>query len=118
MADDAKHDRSGLGLGIFIQDLRYALRTLRKAPVFTLAAAFTLAAGVGASTAIFSMVDGVLLHRLPIGSGDRLEHLPAPSAHSANHPSSEIARTRPARALQTRTAVADFPSPPFPPSRA
>ncbi|MEO7996964.1 MAG: ABC transporter permease [Gemmatimonadaceae bacterium] len=56
----------------FIHDLRIALRALWRAPAFTIAAVLTLAVGIGANTAIFSVVDGVLLRPAPFANIDRL----------------------------------------------
>ena len=56
----------------FLQDLRFALRLLRRNPGFTLIAIFVLAVGIGASTAIFTLVDSVLLRPLPYQDANRL----------------------------------------------
>ena len=89
---------------MLIRDLRYALRTLARSRGFALAVVLTLGLGIGANTAIFSVVRGVLLRPLPHRDGDRLVYL----RHSIKGPGGESINFSVPEILDFRNAAKSF----------
>ena len=91
-----------VSLEAVMQDLRYAVRYLAKSPGFTVAAVLSLALGIGANTAIFSMVNATLIRRLPVERSSELVSVGSPSPSGVfSYPSFDDLR-------RTNTSLADL----------
>ena len=98
-----------------LHDLRFAFRSLRKSPGFTVIAILTLALGIGANTAVFSMIRGVLLRPLPYEHGERLVYLrqPAPRAGVANAQFSPLELADYRQRSRSLESIVEYHSMPF-----
>ena len=81
--EQCEQQRPGWWIGTVLQDLRYALRGFRRIPLFSLSVVATLALGIGATTAVFSVVDRVLFRPLPYQDYDQIVSLGM--VHSLEH---------------------------------
>jgi putative ABC transport system permease protein len=70
--EQCREERPGYRVETLLQDVRYALRGFRRSPVFTITVVVTLMLGIGATAAVFSVVDRILFRALPYGHADRL----------------------------------------------
>ncbi len=95
-------------LHTFIQDLRYAVRQLRKSPGFALVAVLALSLGIGAASAIFSVIDAVLLRPLPFANQQRLVATEMKSRTGGSTPASYPSYMDMRPQLQTFVALAGY----------
>jgi predicted permease len=73
--EDCRESRGTLWLESIVQDVRYAIRQLMRSPGFTITCVLILALGIGAITAVFSLIDAALLRMLPVKAPEQLVHL-------------------------------------------
>src|ERR1035441_6470519 len=77
-------------MGRIVSDVRYALRNLRRSPLFTLVAVTSLGLGIGANTAIFTLVDQLMLRLLPVAHPEQLVMIWATGPHMGNNRGSRM----------------------------
>ncbi len=94
------------------QDFRFALRQLRKSPVFALVAVLTLALGIGANTAIFTLLDQALLRMLPVSHPEQLVRLRYEGSTPATSISTAATNTTTSPTRRTASSATRTPSSP------
>jgi predicted permease len=86
--DESRDARGVRSIEDFVRDVKVGARSLRRAPVFALVSIFTVALGIGATTAVFSIIDGILLRPLPYPAADELVRI---YERSAEYPTASFA---------------------------
>ena len=96
LKEQVRDVRAGILMDTLIQDVKYAWRHMRRAPAFAAAAILTLALGVGANTAMFTMLNAIVLKRLPIADPDHLLAIVPINSRGTNRttPMSAVAELR------------------------
>ena len=111
--ENVRDVRPGIFVDTLIQDIRYASRALGRDPAFALVAILTLALGIGADTAIFTVVDGVLLKPLPYPDPDRLltlwEHSQADGLKTTVAPANFYDWRKQSRSFAKMAAIDPYP---------
>ncbi len=96
-----------------IQDLRYGARALRRSPAFTIVAVLSLGIGIGANTAVFNLLHGILMTPLPVSQPERLVDVSLSAAgssgNSISYPAFEAMRTLPGIALSASRDLDNVP---------
>lgn len=87
--EEVRAVRTGAWLDSLLQDTRFALRMLRKNPIFALTAIASLSLAIGANTAVYSIIDAALLHPLPLPQPNRLFTLSTPESDQPGLPASD-----------------------------
>jgi len=78
-------------MSTWLSDLKFALRTLRRSPLFTVVAILSLALGIGANTAIFTLLDQLILRLLPVKNPEQLVMIWSTGPHMGNNRGSRAA---------------------------
>ena len=89
LREESRDFRLWTGLEGTVQDIRYAWRGMRRAPAFAVTAIVSLALAVGATTAVYSIVDAAILRPLPVFKPDQLFALSSPDIHDQGSPAGE-----------------------------
>lgn len=77
-------------MSLLWQDLQYSARSLRRSPLFSMIAIFSLALGIGANTAIFTLLDQLLLRLLPIQNPEEIVQVASSGSHYGNNQGREM----------------------------
>ena len=111
--EEVRASRTGFAIETLLMDIRYGMRSLLKNPGFTLTAVIALALGIGANTAIFSVINGVLLRSLSYGNPERIvmiweRNVTGTNMRNVVHPGNFLDWQKQSTSFEHMAAVADL----------